>query len=182
MAAARDDRPSLVKMLLTWRATVFSLMNSSAAIARLVLPAATRRSTSTSRAVSPPAALAAAFRDERLHPGKVGRGAELLEHPARRVELHLRRVLVPELPAGEPDQHPGARGFVRRLELLPGRPRPAQRGERGSRVTLGEENGARGVSGHRVQERRVELAAISDSSSAAARAARMSPAASMIST
>src|SRR6266542_883640 len=50
-------------MLLTWRATVFSLRNRSAATARLVLPAATRRSTSTSRAVSPPAALAGAFRD-----------------------------------------------------------------------------------------------------------------------
>src|SRR5260370_833114 len=40
-------------MLLTWRSTVFSLRNSSLAMARLVLPAATRRSTCTSRAVKP---------------------------------------------------------------------------------------------------------------------------------
>ena len=42
-------------MLLTWRATVFSLRNRSAAIARFVLPVATRRSTCVSRAVSPAA-------------------------------------------------------------------------------------------------------------------------------
>ena len=40
MAAARDDSPSLVKMLLTWRATVFSLIISSAAMDRLVIPEA----------------------------------------------------------------------------------------------------------------------------------------------
>jgi len=42
-------------MLLTCRSTVLSLRNSSAAMAWLVLPAATRRSTSTSRALSPAA-------------------------------------------------------------------------------------------------------------------------------
>src|SRR4029450_6921836 len=45
-------------MLLTCRSTVRSLRNSSAAIDRLVWPAATRRSTCSSRPVSPPAALA----------------------------------------------------------------------------------------------------------------------------
>ena len=58
MAADLDDKPSLVKMLLTWRATVFSLMNRSSAIARLVFPVATDASTCTSRAVRPPTARA----------------------------------------------------------------------------------------------------------------------------
>src|SRR6188472_2918872 len=40
-------------MLLTCRATVFSLMKSSAAIVRLVFPAATSTSTSRSRRLSP---------------------------------------------------------------------------------------------------------------------------------
>src|SRR5215471_11186587 len=53
VAADRLDSPSLVKMLLTWRATVFSLITSLSAIARFDLPEATRRSTSTSRAESP---------------------------------------------------------------------------------------------------------------------------------
>src|SRR6266699_1515739 len=57
VAAARVDTPSLVKMLLTWRATVFSLMKSAAAIARFDLPEATRRTTSTSRADRPPVGL-----------------------------------------------------------------------------------------------------------------------------
>src|SRR5215831_10586471 len=53
VAAARDDRSSFVKMLLTWRATVFSLMRSRPAIVRFFAPVATRRSTSISRPVSP---------------------------------------------------------------------------------------------------------------------------------
>src|SRR5438046_118051 len=44
-------------MLLTWRATVLSLMPRFSAIARFVFPDATRRSTSTSRAVTPPTCL-----------------------------------------------------------------------------------------------------------------------------
>ena len=115
MAAARVDRPSLVKMLLTCRATVFSLMPSSSAIARLVLPVATRRSTSTSRAVSARGSGAAGMR-ERAHPPRVRAGAELPEDLARRVELHRRGVLVAERAAGEPDEHP-----------RPARPRRAPR-------------------------------------------------------
>ena len=54
VAPARLETPSLSKMLLTWRATVFSLMNSSSAMARFVLPAASRRSTCASRSLSEP--------------------------------------------------------------------------------------------------------------------------------
>ena len=45
----------MVKMLLRCRATVFSLMNSSTAMSRLLRPSATSRITSVSRAVSGPA-------------------------------------------------------------------------------------------------------------------------------
>src|ERR671923_2624746 len=53
VAAARDDTPSLVKMLLTCRSTVRSLRTKSAAIALLVRPAVTSRRTCSSRCVSP---------------------------------------------------------------------------------------------------------------------------------
>ena len=53
MAAAREDTPSLVKMLLTCRSTVFSATNNWLAMAWLVVPVATSRSTCSSRSVSP---------------------------------------------------------------------------------------------------------------------------------
>ena len=43
----------LLSMLLTWLPTVLKLMQSSSAISRSVLPAATNRMTYTSRKVSP---------------------------------------------------------------------------------------------------------------------------------
>jgi hypothetical protein len=46
------------------------------------------------------------------------------------------------------------RSLVQGLDLLPGRPRPAQRGRGGSGIALGEQDGARGVGGHGVQEQR----------------------------
>ena len=52
VAAARDETPSLPKMLLTCRSTVRSLSTSFSAIARLVAPVATSRSTSSSRGLS----------------------------------------------------------------------------------------------------------------------------------
>src|SRR5699024_9916812 len=54
VAAARDEIPSLVKMLLRCRAMVFSLTNSSSAIAWFVIPVETARITCTSRGVSDP--------------------------------------------------------------------------------------------------------------------------------
>src|SRR4029453_6869142 len=59
VAAERDRTSSLWRMLLTCRSTVRSLRKSVVAISPLLLPAATRRSTSSSREVSPGA------RDER---------------------------------------------------------------------------------------------------------------------
>ena len=57
VAAAREETPSLDKMLPRWWATVRSLRTSSSAIWRFVLPRATSRSTSASRSVRPPASL-----------------------------------------------------------------------------------------------------------------------------
>jgi hypothetical protein len=72
MRSPPPARPSLAKMLLRWRATVFSLRTSSAAMARLVLPAATTRRTSTSRGLSrlapPPALRARCARRPRRRP------------------------------------------------------------------------------------------------------------------
>ena len=53
LAAVREGTPSLRKMFCTWRATVCSLITSAEAISRLLLPFARRRSTSSSRALSP---------------------------------------------------------------------------------------------------------------------------------
>ena len=126
-------------MLLTWRATVFSLRIRSAAIARLVLPAATRRAPRTSRAVSPPAVSWQPSAATAPPPGRDRARRRAAAKTQRAASSSISRaVLVPERPAGEPDQDPRPRGFVRHLELLPGRPRPAQRAERGARVALGE--------------------------------------------
>jgi hypothetical protein len=73
VAAAREATFSLMKILLTWRSTVFSLRNSSPAILRLVMPEATRRSTWSSRAerlwVSPPGAAGLPLAGAGLLPG-----------------------------------------------------------------------------------------------------------------
>ena len=71
MAADREVTCSLVKILLTWRATVLSLMTRSEAISRLVLPVATRARISTSRPVSPSEA------DEGLTPRDLLHGSEI---------------------------------------------------------------------------------------------------------
>src|SRR5665809_91794 len=53
VAAVRDETSSLVKMLDRWRATVFSLKTSSAAIWALLRPLATSLTTPPSRALRP---------------------------------------------------------------------------------------------------------------------------------
>ena len=92
-------------MLLTCRATVFSLMKSSEAIARLVLPAATSASTSLSRRLKPSRPRRLREASEAL---EIGAGAQLLERTTRRFELELGARAVAELAAGEPDQHADA--------------------------------------------------------------------------
>ena len=75
-------------MLLTWRSTVRSLRTSSAAIALLVCPAATRRSTSSSRAV----------RLERSRVGVAQRTAGDADQRARASRLVGRLDLLPRTP------------------------------------------------------------------------------------
>src|SRR5690606_33785418 len=53
VASTRDVTPNLLKMLLTWRSTVRSLINNSFANALLVFPKATWRNTWISRRVRP---------------------------------------------------------------------------------------------------------------------------------
>ena len=102
MASDRDETRSFLKMLLTCRATVFSLMNSSAAIARFVFPVATSARTSFSRRLSDPSGRRSGEPREAL---EIRASAQLLEHAARRIELELGTCIVPELAAGDPDQH-----------------------------------------------------------------------------
>ena len=100
VASARDESPDFVKMLLTWRATVFSLMKSSVAIARFVLPAATSVITSLSRRLNPSRPRRPRQASEAI---EIGPRAQLREHAARRFELELRAGGVAELATGDPD-------------------------------------------------------------------------------
>jgi hypothetical protein len=94
---------------------------------------------------------------QRLHPRQLRDGAELLEHPAGRVQLHLRAVVVPQPPAGQPEQDPDPRPLVRHVQRLPGRPGAAQRGQGSPHVALGEQDRAARVGGQRVQQRLADL-------------------------
>ena len=111
VAAARDETRHLSKMLLTCLSTVRLLTTSSAAIALLLRPAATSRSTWSSRWVKPPVAPSS-----RAAPSCV-------EHCARSVALERRGLVVAERAASLGDQEAGACVLVRRLELLPELPR-----------------------------------------------------------
>ena len=77
VAAAREDTPSLARMLLTWRSTVRSLRTSSAAIALVGRARGDQPQHLSSRGVSPWASGAPAPR-ERVHAGEVRRRSELL--------------------------------------------------------------------------------------------------------
>ena len=79
---------------------------------------------------------------EAEHASQIGRGAELPEGPRRGVQLQLRRVLIACRPAGQPDEQPDTRGFVRRVELLPGRPRLAEGDEGAACIARAQEHGA----------------------------------------
>ena len=98
-------------MLLRCRATVFSLSPSSRAITRLVCPAATSRTTSTSRSVSPPGPVRGpvAPRGEPLHDRQVRRGPEAVEALAGGVELELGGRLVAQRAQAPTDEDPRLR-------------------------------------------------------------------------
>ena len=109
-----------MKMLLTWRATVFSLIPSASAIARLVLPVATRRSTSISRAVRTPLERRVAAPDAAVDPGEIGRRAELRRTSARPRRAPSRAVSSsPSARCAAASKLARARRLVRRVELVP---------------------------------------------------------------
>ena len=120
MAAARLVTPILVKMLLRWRATVFWLTTSSAAIASFVAPVATNQSTSTSRPVSAPL-------DRLTDPGtelpdgsEIGVGAERPEDPLGNVERGVAAVVLVQCTAGPGVEQVRQADLVGAAEVLPG--------------------------------------------------------------
>ena len=139
-------------------------------MARFVLPVAMRRSTSTSRAVSPPvgsAALGAKLLDTRARSGAAPERRKIARAASSSIAA---RVLVSERAAREPDKRADARRLVRRFQLAPAGEATAQDVERASSVAFGEQDravsrGARGR-GRNGASKRVRYA---DSSSAAAR-------------
>jgi hypothetical protein len=148
---------------------------------RLLLPVATRASTSASRLVSPPGRLGAAI-PESLHPGEVWRGAQLVETQRAASSSICAVTSSPILRAGEHDQDPAARGVIRRIELAPGPPSTAQCVEGGAASPSASRTPPAARSDTACRSGASRSVAISDSSSAAMRAAQTSFAASMIST
>ena len=138
-------------MFCTWRATVCSLMTSSEAISRLLFPAATRRSTSSSRGVSPCVSREPDGEVSESTRRQVGPCPELLEDAAGTFELERRRVLVAQRAAGHREQDTNPRGLVGRLELLPGLRCPPQRDHRGAWIPLGQLDRAAAVRRHRTE-------------------------------
>ena len=120
-------------MWLTWLATVFSLMTSSCAITRLVLPRARSRRISSSRWVRP-SGEAVAWLDDRV---QVSGCRERVERSACGARLHGGCVVVAERGTGLGDEQTGAGGVVAHaegVELVEG---AAQLDERCLRVALG---------------------------------------------
>src|SRR4029450_10446685 len=109
-------------MLLTWRWTVFSARCRAVAMAWLVSPAATSRSTSSSRPVRRALPAGGAGGGGVRVGGRleVGGGAQPVEDRPGGVQFHGRGVLVAQLPAGQADQQPGPGALRRRLHLRTG--------------------------------------------------------------
>ena len=157
--------PSLPKMLDTWTLAVLGEINSSAAISRLLRPAATRRSTSSSRSVrpsSPPAAPA-----PRASGARTASGARAARHQALGCVV-----------AGQPD--PGPPGQDRDLlgERVRGQPGGQRhRAPQPFRRAVAVAAGQRGL--RRVQQRlgeRIGLARPPHAAAASSQASTSSPA------
>ena len=130
VAAAREETPIFRNVFWTWRATVGSLMTSVDAMSRLVFPAATRRSTWSSRWDSPCAPL--------FSPGEsreIRRRPQPIEDLPRRLQLEPGSLVVAEVGTGTRDEQPGACDLVpeRRARTRPAEHRAAARARRGRR-------------------------------------------------
>ena len=138
-------------MFWTCRATVRSLMTSSVAMSRLLMPVATRRRTlNLARAQAVSVRRGAAC--ELIDTCDLGCGAELLERVAGGLELHRLGVVVAQRGAGETEQDTRARRLVGRLELLPRPPGASERRDRAAGIPLGERERASGVRGRRGEQ------------------------------
>ena len=136
-------RLSLAKMFCTCRATVCSLMTSSAAISRLLLPAATRRRTSSSRGVRP-CVCAGRARGARPDVREIRRRAERRER--RRARRSSSSVAVSSSPsARQASPIATARTPPRTARRAPARPCRARRADaRAARASpVGEVDGPR---------------------------------------
>jgi hypothetical protein len=80
---------------------------------------------------------------------EVGRGPELREDAARRLQLERRGILVAELPAGQADEDACPGVLVGRSELARDPLRPAKRRERRPGIAAGEPYRSAGVRGRR---------------------------------
>jgi hypothetical protein len=105
VAAAREETPHLLKMLLTCRSMVRSLTNSWRAMALLVIPLATRRSTLDLAPAQAVQRHPGRRWTERLHPPEVRPRAQLAVDRTSGVELELTAFLVAEPAAGQTDEH-----------------------------------------------------------------------------
>ena len=163
-------------MLLTCRATVFSLRNSSRAIARLVSPQPRPGAAPRSRAVSrvrPPGQPGPRLRQ----PRRVGprRRAARTGHPGPRRTPSAAESSSPSARQASPMRTRVARGVVGHVEFAPDPPAAAQQREGGSRLVPGEQH-CRPVSVARPASRGASSAiAMAVSSSLPAAAAVTSP-------
>jgi hypothetical protein len=75
--------------------------------------------------------------------------AKLLENGTRCIKFHPCCIVVTQRPARRADLDPGTRSLVRRIDLLPQRPRPPQQRQRAFRVILGKSELTRGMGDQR---------------------------------
>src|SRR6266511_5193149 len=141
-------------MLLTCRSTVFSASNRSLAIAWLVLPAASSRSTCSSRAVSPPGLKAASRRASTL--SRASSGAA----PSCTNTLRAASSSIAAASSSPSARQPSPTSTRTRAASYgafssPHLPGAAQDDQGGTGVALGEQHRTAGVARHRSQRWRV---------------------------
>jgi len=108
----RLETSSLSKMLLTWRATAFSLMNSACAMSRFALPAASRAKHRHFSITQASRGTGAAWRVDTF---QTGFGVELLHRILCGVERETVPIPIAVLLAGGSHQDGGLRFLVRQL-------------------------------------------------------------------
>jgi len=88
---------------------------------------------------------------------EIGSSAQLLEHAPCRVQLDFSSVGIAEFAEGEPDEDLSTGGFEWCAQFAQGCPRPAERVAGSPCVTLAEQSRPRGVVGHGIEERCVDV-------------------------